>query len=634
MIELVNISKKIGYEYILKNINLKFHKNNITGIISLNSSETSNLLKIISGHIIPYSGNIIINNKEYKRNKESGYDVSLISSCFGFEKFFPYLSTIDNFFIGNLKNVTKFGIISKSTQIKKVKGLLEEFNFQYILNKQAYFLSKEEKSLLSIIKLLLDDSEFYVIDKTTYNISIECYDKFKKHLKKLKEKEKGIIFVPDNPNQIFDICDNIVVLRNGENVFYEDVKKTSIDEIYNIMNNTQYTINQEIKNKFYQYNANVKNFTNLIQKTIKLIENFCNLNSIFIIYQEFNKKFNIAFSDDISIIDQEFLNNNIENILNTIKNNKINIRGNNYIFFEINKNSSFYSVLFFLSKKGKYLETLKQILNEFSICYQNIYEKILIELRNKQKEIDDIAIKKELDIAKNIQLSLLPKIPSLKEYEISAKMIPAEDVGGDYYDFINFQNRLWIGIGDVSGHGLKSGLIMMMAQTAFSTILLSHPNISNCDLIKQVNKVIYDNVHNRLQDDNFMTLSFFCADNNGNVLFSGCHLDIIIYRYETKEIENIPTNGFWLGIIPELGEETIDYSFKLNKNDILILYTDGLIEAHDKINELYGLQRLTNVIIKFSDSNVENIRDSILDDVFHYLDKQKDDITLLVIKKN
>jgi len=213
-------------------------------------------------------------------------------------------------------------------------------------------------------------------------------------------------------------------------------------------------------------------------------------------------------------------------------------------------------------------------------------------------------------------------------------MIPAEDVGGDYYDFINFQNRLWIGIGDVSGHGLKSGLIMMMAQTAFSTILLSHPNISNCDLIKQVNKVIYDNVHNRLQDDNFMTLSFFCADNNGNVLFSGCHLDIIIYRYETKEIENIPTNGFWLGIIPELGEETIDYSFKLNKNDILILYTDGLIEAHDKINELYGLQRLTNVIIKFSDSNVENIRDSILDDVFHYLDKQKDDITLLVIKKN
>ncbi|HOV15657.1 MAG TPA: SpoIIE family protein phosphatase, partial [Spirochaetota bacterium] len=185
--------------------------------------------------------------------------------------------------------------------------------------------------------------------------------------------------------------------------------------------------------------------------------------------------------------------------------------------------------------------------------------------------------KSELELASRIQTCLLPAIPDREFYEITATMIPAAEVGGDYYDLIGEANgRIWFGIGDVSGHGLTSGLIMMMAQTAFNTILLNDPTVSSDKLIAQVNKVMYQNIKQRLGEDHFMTLSFMVANQDGTVRFSGAHLDVLVYRTKTKKVERVSTSGVWLGLIPDIFENTVEKEFKLDTNDLMLLYTDGL----------------------------------------------------------
>lgn len=242
--------------------------------------------------------------------------------------------------------------------------------------------------------------------------------------------------------------------------------------------------------------------------------------------------------------------------------------------------------------------------------------------------------KSEMELATKIQTSLLPPIPNKQFYDISATMIPATEVGGDYYDLVTENNgRIWFGIGDVSGHGLSSGLIMMMAQTAFNTILLNEPKISTDKLIIDVNKVLYQNVKERLGKDDFMTLSFMVADPNGEVKFSGAHLDVLVYRDKTKKVERVKTLGIWLGILPDIEKDTLENSLKLQKGDLMFLYTDGLIEAMDADNNQYDMDRLIKKLKEIGHEPVLNIEEAIITDVFDFLEEQKDDITFVIARK-
>jgi serine phosphatase RsbU (regulator of sigma subunit) len=242
--------------------------------------------------------------------------------------------------------------------------------------------------------------------------------------------------------------------------------------------------------------------------------------------------------------------------------------------------------------------------------------------------------KSELELASRIQTCLLPTIPERKFYDITATMIPAAEVGGDYYDLIGEAGgRIWFGIGDVSGHGLTSGLIMMMAQTAFNTILLNEPSISSNDLIVQVNKVMYQNIKQRLGEDHFMTLSFMVAEPDGRVKFAGAHLDVLVYRAKTGEVERIETSGVWLGLIPDIEQNTPESTLKLEKDDVMMLYTDGLIEATDTKNQQYDMPRLMEILGRLGKEPVKVIEETIIEDVFSFLDEQKDDITFVIARK-
>jgi len=242
--------------------------------------------------------------------------------------------------------------------------------------------------------------------------------------------------------------------------------------------------------------------------------------------------------------------------------------------------------------------------------------------------------KSEIAIAENIQTSLVPKAKSSKYYEITAKMVTADEVGGDYYDIISEdEDNIWLGMGDVSGHGLTSGLIMMMVQTAFNTILLNHPEISPSVLVNEVNKVIYQNIKERLGEDHFMTLSFLSASKDGIIEFAGAHLDFLIYRSESQEVERIQTEGVWLGIVKDTTNMNTNQSFKLDDGDTVVMYTDGLIEAMNQSGEQYDLDRLITVLKENGNESLSNLESSILIDVASFMDKQADDITMMLFRK-
>jgi len=236
----------------------------------------------------------------------------------------------------------------------------------------------------------------------------------------------------------------------------------------------------------------------------------------------------------------------------------------------------------------------------------------------------------EMQLAKRIQQVLIPPNPIIDGYAILGYMQPADDVGGDYYDVININGYSWVVIGDVSGHGVPAGLIMMMVQTAIHNTLEQNPTIAPSMLLDIINKTIYKNIK-RLNDDKYMTITVISVNKEGGFEFSGLHQDILIYRDKSKSIEVVETDGMWIGIFEKV--DNFDMSFKIETDDIVLLFTDGITEARSKLNkkEMFGNERLQSIFKKGVDKNLLDIKDTILRELKEY--DINDDVTFLLLKK-
>ena len=252
--------------------------------------------------------------------------------------------------------------------------------------------------------------------------------------------------------------------------------------------------------------------------------------------------------------------------------------------------------------------------------------------------VEAAGAKKEMEIAKNIQMSLLPSLDhfSSSGFDISANMTPAEDVGGDYYDLIrSCDDKLWFGIGDVTGHGLLSGLVMMMAQVAVNTLIRSVPGLTPENVLIYTNQTIQANIRNGLKKDHHMTITFVKEEAPGLYRYAGAHEIMLIYRAAEHKVEQIQTRGMWLGVIPDISKPTRKFAgeFQLSKDDILFLYTDGVIEIKNKDAEQYDLDRLCQFLIENAAEPAETIKQNLLAALNQFKDKQLDDITFIIMKK-
>lgn len=253
---------------------------------------------------------------------------------------------------------------------------------------------------------------------------------------------------------------------------------------------------------------------------------------------------------------------------------------------------------------------------------------LLVELKGARD-----ALWGEMELAKRIQTALLPqRRGALRGFEVAVTMIPAREVGGDYYDIIETSaGDRWIAIGDVAGHGVDSGLIMMMAQASIMTAIKGTPRIGPREVLATTNRVLREDIA-RLGSNHYMTMMVIqMADDH--LLVAGHHQDVLIYRSAESRVATVPTKGTWLGITDDIEPFLNATRIDLAENDTLLLFTDGVTEAANAEGEMYGQERLATALGRCGDLSVETSLHHILDEVRTFQEDQQDDMTLIILKR-
>lgn len=255
---------------------------------------------------------------------------------------------------------------------------------------------------------------------------------------------------------------------------------------------------------------------------------------------------------------------------------------------------------------------------------------------NNCLQVENTRLSSELEVTQKLQQMLLPKekeLDEIKALEIAGFSEAAAEIGGDYYDVVQHQGRIIIGIGDVSGHGLESGVLMLMVQTAIRT-LIENNETEPKRLFEVLNRTIYKNVQ-RLNSDKNISLSLvdYCG---GMLSISGQHEEILIVRTGGK-IERIDTVdlGFPIGLEESIADFVFETQIPLDRDEVVILYTDGITEAENECGKHYGLEKLCAVVEQNWQRSAQDIRLAVIRDLRSHIGIEEiyDDITLVVLKR-
>ncbi len=241
----------------------------------------------------------------------------------------------------------------------------------------------------------------------------------------------------------------------------------------------------------------------------------------------------------------------------------------------------------------------------------------------------------DLEIAREIQSILLPSAPpSIPGYEISGLNIPARYVSGDYFDYITIdEHRTGIAIADVSGKGVPASLIMAMCR---SVIRSQAPHASTGrEVLSRVNSQLYPDI----KEDMFISMAYLILDTQQGTatLARAGHDSPLLYRADSRTVEKLTPKGMALGI--DSGEVfdrvCVDYSFRLNPNDCLLLYTDGATEALEETGQEFGMPRLIQGLQASAIEGAAGVVKRLTEDLKGFVGNypQHDDITLIAIRK-
>lgn len=276
--------------------------------------------------------------------------------------------------------------------------------------------------------------------------------------------------------------------------------------------------------------------------------------------------------------------------------------------------------------RGEDFEFLSAVITSISIAVENTF--LYEELTKRER------IKKELEIAHNIQVASLPQnVPIIPGLDIYATSIPAMEVGGDFYDFLNgTANGLTIVMGDVSGKGTSAALYMSKVQGIFQT--LHEFNLSPVKLLTRANHLLYRHIDSK----SYITAvgaSFDTANKTLSFARAG-HLPLYYYNHNLREIRKIQPCGMGLG----LSEKNIfDYSIEeikieYSEGDIFLFVSDGVVEALNRAGEQFGEEKLLELIKLNTESDSKRMVAEILESVKAFTSdtNQYDDITVVTVK--
>jgi len=258
----------------------------------------------------------------------------------------------------------------------------------------------------------------------------------------------------------------------------------------------------------------------------------------------------------------------------------------------------------------------------------------LLSLQDIKSEIERERMSKELEIARQIQQRLFPREnPKIPGFDIAGYCIPAQEVGGDYYDFIpDEQGKLGIVIGDVSGKGLPASIYMTLTKGIFQSH--AHEQIHPKDLLSSINRFMYQSVEKNV----FITLYFAVLDpiSKEFTLARAGHLPALHYQQSQNSLTLLEPKGIGVGLEKgEIFDKNIDsIKLTLQSGDWVIFYTDGFSEAMNINKKEYGDRRLRNFVNDHLNASAESLIHALVTNVNEFTAgaPMKDDMTIIAIK--
>ena len=259
-----------------------------------------------------------------------------------------------------------------------------------------------------------------------------------------------------------------------------------------------------------------------------------------------------------------------------------------------------------------------------------LYNAIIYSMANEKKRLDH-----DLEIARDIQRILLPaEAPAINGFQISGINVPARQVSGDYFDYIHVdEDRLGVAIADVSGKGVPASLIMAICRSVLRAEAAGNP--SPADVLRKVNRQLYPDI----KEDMFISMAYLILDHerDGVTLARGGHDAPLLYKRQLQNVTPVKSPGMVLGIDSGnvFDRLTADFGVPLERDDCLVLYTDGVTEALNTEGDEFGLERTIEAVRASATDGAQAIVKRVIDDVRNFTgsNPQNDDITLIAIRK-
>src|SRR5437773_3878144 len=259
-----------------------------------------------------------------------------------------------------------------------------------------------------------------------------------------------------------------------------------------------------------------------------------------------------------------------------------------------------------------------------------LYNAIIYSMANEKKRLDH-----DLEIARDIQRILLPsEAPAINGFQISGINAPARQVSGDYFDYIQVdEERLGVAIADVSGKGVPASLIMAICRSVLRAEAARNP--SPADVLRKVNRQLYPDI----KEDMFISMAYLILDHqrNGVTLARAGHDAPLLYKRQLETVTPVKPPGMVVGIDSGnvFDRLTTDFAVPLERDDCLVLYTDGVTETLNAEGDEFGLDRMMQSLRASATNGAQAIVRKIIEDVrdFTGLVPQNDDITVIAIRK-
>jgi serine phosphatase RsbU (regulator of sigma subunit) len=239
-------------------------------------------------------------------------------------------------------------------------------------------------------------------------------------------------------------------------------------------------------------------------------------------------------------------------------------------------------------------------------------------------------IEQELHVARQIQRELLPEVnPQLDGWEVTTYYEPAREVGGDFYDFLEFEDgRLGLVVGDATGKGMPAALVMATTRGMLRAVVQSLG--SPGEVLARVNDALVTDIPPNM----FVTCLYAILDpKSGSLRYANAGHDLPYLRHHGGDAEELMARGLPLGLMPNVRYE--EKVAALAPGDNALFYSDGLVEAHDPQREMFGFARLRGLVAEHAEEG--SLVDFLMEELYTFVGEgweQEDDITLLTLKRS